>query len=208
MSNKLTITLRFIFSAALFILIAGLFTTTTVQSAVKPVHTVSMNVVNDNGGTSDLESSPLSVNVTSLLLAKNVTNDNGGTAGASAWTLYAGTNSVTGSETPVEVTSVAGTYALSESTVAGYSLTSLTCDNAVGEVTEVTVGTDETVTCTFVNDDIAPKLTLRKTVINLDGGTLTQANFPSFLNGSPLAWDTQATLTANVVYTASETSIV
>ena len=41
-------------------------------------------------------------------------NDNGGTADASAWTLSAGSNDVTGSETAVEATDQAGTYALSE----------------------------------------------------------------------------------------------
>ena len=53
----------------------------------------------------------------------------------------------------------------------GYTQTSLTCDNSVGQVTKVTLALGENVTCTFVNDDIAPKLTLVKTVINDNGGT-------------------------------------
>jgi len=90
----------------------------------------------------------------SLKLIKHVVNDNGGTAVASAWTLSAGSNDVTGSETAVEVTDQAGTYALSETSVNGYTNTSITCDDNVGvEVTSVTIGLGETKTCTFVNDD-------------------------------------------------------
>ncbi|MGD8485418.1 MAG: hypothetical protein PVH07_02150, partial [Chloroflexota bacterium] len=104
-----------------------------------------------------------------LFLAKDVVNDNGGTAVASDWTLSAGDNDVTGSATPVLATTVAGTYALSESALAGYTNTSITCDNADGEVTSVTVGLGETVTCTFVNDDDAASLVLAKTVVNDNG---------------------------------------
>ena len=111
-------------------------------------------------------------NPSSLKLIKHVNNDNGGTADASAWTLSAGANSVTGSETAVEATDQAGTYALSETSVSGYTLTSLTCDDAPGtQVTSVTIGLGETKTCTFVNDDDAPSLKLIKHVINDNGGT-------------------------------------
>ena len=102
-----------------------------------------------------------------LTLVKTVINDNGGTA-------------VSGRRTPARPAgfddagssaSHAGTYDLSESAgPAGYTQTSLTCDNSVGQVTKVTLALGENVTCTFVNDDIAPKLTLVKTVINDNGG--------------------------------------
>ena len=39
------------------------------------------------------------------------------------------------------------------------------------QVTSVTVGLGEDVTCTFVNDDDAPSLTLVKEVVNDNGGT-------------------------------------
>jgi hypothetical protein len=95
---------------------------------------------------------------TSLKLIKQVVNDNGGTEAASAWTLSAGVFDVTGSETAVEVTDQAGTYALTESPFAGYTNTSITCSDDPGtEVTEVTIGSGETITCTFVNDDDAPE---------------------------------------------------
>ena len=107
----------------------------------------------------------------SLTLIKHVITDNGGTAVASDWTLSAGSNSVTGSETGALATDQAGTYALSETSVTGYTNTSITCDNSTGPVTSVTVGLGEDVTCTFVNDDDAPSLTLIKVVDNTAGGS-------------------------------------
>jgi hypothetical protein len=87
----------------------------------------------------------------SLLLIKHVENGTGGTAVAADWTLSAGAYSVTGSETAVEATDQAGTYALSETSMPGYINTSITCDDAPGEVTSVTIGIGEVKTCTFVN---------------------------------------------------------
>ena len=111
-------------------------------------------------------------NAPALYLAKHVVNDNGGTAVAGDWDLSAGANTVTGSETGALATDQAGSYDLSESTVAGYTNTSITCDDDLGvEVTSVTVGLGEDVTCTFVNDDVAPGLTLIKHVVNDNGGT-------------------------------------
>jgi hypothetical protein len=60
-------------------------------------------------------------------------------------------------------------------------------------------------TCTITNDDIAPRLTLVKTVVNDDGGLLTQADFPSFVDAVAQAWDVATAVTANVQHTASET---
>jgi hypothetical protein len=123
----------------------------------------------------------------SLKLIKHVINDNGGTETASSWTLSAGANDVTGSETAVEATDQAGTYDLSETTVAGYSLTSLTCDDDPGVgVTSVTIGLGETITCTFVNNDIAPTLTLVKCVVNGSnpGGTASPSDWT--LTAGPL----------------------
>ena len=112
-------------------------------------------------------------NAPALYLAKHVINDNGGTELASAWTLYADALSVTGSEGGAKVTDQVGSYDLSES--AGpddYTNTSITCDDDPGvEVTSVTLGLGETITCTFVNDDDAPSLTLIKHVVNDNGGT-------------------------------------
>ena len=83
-----------------------------------------------------------------LFLAKRVVNDNGGTATAADFTLRAGALSVPGSAAGALVTDQAGTYALSETSLAGYQLTSLTCDDAPGsQVESVTLDLGETITC-------------------------------------------------------------
>lgn len=99
-----------------------------------------------------------------LTLVNKVINDNGGMAAAADWTLTAeGYNSTA---------PVAGTYALSESGPPGYAQTSITCSNSgEAQVVSVTLSAGEDVTCTFINDDIPPKLTLIKEVINDNGGT-------------------------------------
>ena len=101
----------------------------------------------------------------SLTLVKEVINDNGGTALTTDWTLTA-----TGYDSENPQT---GTYDLSESGGPdGYTLTSLKCSNSGdAQVTSVTLSLGEDVTCTFVNDDDAPSLTLFKEVINDNGGT-------------------------------------
>lgn len=83
----------------------------------------------------------------SLTLIKQVVNDSGGTAVPGDWTL-----SAVGFDPG---NPVAGTYPLSESGPPGYIRTSLTCDNAIGQVDSVTLGPGEVVSCTFVNDDVA-----------------------------------------------------
>jgi hypothetical protein len=108
-----------------------------------------------------------------LTLIKHLINDNGGGAAASAWTLNAGSHSVTGSEVGALATSIAGTYALSETGgPTGYSQTSLTCsDTGTAQVSSVTLSLGESVTCTFVNNDNATSLTLIKHVVNDNGDT-------------------------------------
>ena len=113
-----------------------------------------------------------------LTLVKTVTNDNGGTAVETAWTLTAagptpisgitGTGPVTGA--PVS----AGTYTLSESGgPAGYTAGNWSCTagTLTGSSLVLTLGTSAT--CTINNNDIAPRLTLVKTVTNDNGGTAT-----------------------------------
>ena len=104
-------------------------------------------------------------NAPSLTLVKTVLNNNGGTAVATDWTLTA-----TGYDS---ASPDAGTYNLSESGgPGGYTQTSLTCTDtgATTQVTSVTLSLGESVTCTFVNSDNAPSLTLVKSVINDNGG--------------------------------------
>ena len=97
---------------------------------------------------------------------------------AADWTLSAGDYDVTGSEAGVVATNQAGTYDLSETGVTGYTNTSITCnDDPDTEVTSVTIGLGESKTCTFVNDDNAPALTLVKHVVNDNGGDAVAADW-------------------------------
>ncbi len=115
-------------------------------------------------------------NAPALYLKKHVVNDNGGTQLAGDWTLSAGAYDVTGSESGAKATDQVGTYDLSETIIAGYTNTSLTCDDNPGvQVDSVTLGLGQTKTCTFVNDDNAAHLTLIKRVDNGASGYTTAA---------------------------------
>ena len=113
---------------------------------------------------------------TSLTLVKQVINDNGGSASASAWTLTAiGPKGFSGTGPNVSsgVGFLAGTYDLSESGgPAGYSASSWVCvggHQVDGDT--ITLALDEAATCTITSNDIAPTLTVIKTVINDGGGS-------------------------------------
>ncbi len=97
-----------------------------------------------------------------------VINDNGGTKQVVDFPLFVGATPVT-SDTATSFN--AGTYNVSQTGDPGYSASfSGDCD-ATGHVT-LAVG-DALKTCTITNNDIAPRLTVIKHVINDNGGTLT-----------------------------------
>ncbi len=106
-----------------------------------------------------------------LKLVKQVVNDNGGTATAANWTLLHGSTGVTSGTTSVVTP---GAYVLTETGLAGSAgyapsaTNPLSCTTGLSGTT-VTVPIATTVTCTFTNDDIAPTLTLVKTVQGADG---------------------------------------
>ena len=116
-----------------------------------------------------------------LHLRKVVVNDNGGTATVANFTLKAdgtGANDISGTS-PVDSGAglKADTFALSETTVAGYAASAWTCVGGNQSGANVTLAVGGEATCTITNDDIAPKLHLRKVVVNDNGGTATVANF-------------------------------
>ncbi|WP_345801524.1 SpaA isopeptide-forming pilin-related protein [Microbacterium sp. AZCO] len=117
----------------------------------------------------------------SLTLVKSLTNNNGGTATVGSWTLTAaGPTTISGASgsAAVKLAKVApGTYALSESGPAGYTLTSLTCDSGVTVSAQktITLAKNQNVTCTFVNDDNPAKLTIVKQ--DMSGNGLAGAVF-------------------------------
>src|SRR6185436_1947900 len=95
-------------------------------------------------------------------------------------------------------------YTASETTQTGYAASVWGGDCASDGT--ITLQPGDNKTCTITNDDIAPVLTLVKTVINDSGGAKVVSDFPLFINGNSVTSGTPNTLTANVLYTATETS--
>ncbi|MFC1797150.1 hypothetical protein ACFL1V_08650, partial [Pseudomonadota bacterium] len=116
---------------------------------------------------------------THLTLINDVVNDAGGMALTSAWTLSAdGPIPLSGPGPIVSSAVSAGTYNLAESGgPAGYDASDWDCKGGTQiDHDTVTVGVDQDVTCTITNDDIAPTLTVYKTIINDHGGPYLDPN--------------------------------
>ncbi|MCR2825102.1 SpaA isopeptide-forming pilin-related protein, partial [Microbacterium sp. zg.Y909] len=158
-----------------------------------------------------------------LTLVKTVTNDSGGTAADTEWTLSAtspgepGLTGVTGSAEVTAVPVIGGVpYTLAESGPDGYTWASLTCDNGAAvspSSPTLTLQVGEDVTCTFVNDDIAPTLTLVKEVTNAQGGTAVATDWtlsattpggPDLTGVSGATTVTGVTVPAGATYTLAE----
>ena len=135
-----------------------------------------------------------------LTINKVVVNDDGGSLAADdfSFQVNGGSNTAFESDGSNAITVNAGTYNVTESPESGYVPTSNTCFDVV-----VANGGSES--CTITNDDIAPTLTLVKTVTNDDGGSLTAANFPVFIDANAVTWGAANTLDAGT-YTAGETA--
>lgn len=105
-----------------------------------------------------------------LTLTKVVNNNNGGTALPDDFALTVGGAGVLSGVTNSYDANIA--LALDETLVTGYSFVSLTgdpkCPSILGGMVALDEG--ENVACTITNDDDAPSLTLRKIVINDNGG--------------------------------------
>src|SRR4029079_639009 len=111
-----------------------------------------------------------------LTVIKHVINDNGGTATAANFSLDSGgandtPDNFAGAESPgTDVTLDAGSYNVTETGPSGYTASySADCTGSIG------VG--QAKTCTVTNNDVAPKLTVIKHVINDNGGTATASQF-------------------------------
>lgn len=123
-----------------------------------------------------------------LKLVKSVTKDNGGDKTAGNWILTA-TGSDLGFSGPGDSrifhTVKAGvTYTLSESSISGYAAGNWSCTGGgTQNGNQITLGLDENVTCTIINDDIAPSLILNKIVVNDNGGTAPESSWTLIANG-------------------------
>ena len=120
--------------------------------------------------TCTVTSDDIASNVPTLTVTNTVINDDGGSAAASDWNMDISGENVSntgfaGAESGFTITLDAGAYSLSESGgPSGYALTlSPGCSG------DIDLGED--LTCTVTNDDIAPQLTVIKTVVNGGGGS-------------------------------------
>ncbi len=112
-----------------------------------------------------------------LTVTKIVVNDNGGEAIVADFLLYVGTQLVlSGEQNGFD----AGNYTVSEDGPSGYA-GSIAGDCA--EDGDVSLSVGEVKSCTITNDDIQPKLTVTKVVVNDDGGSAVVADFPLFVDG-------------------------
>ncbi len=142
-----------------------------------------------------------------LIVIKHVINDNGGTKTASDFTMTiggvtaVGGNSFAGAENPgIDKTlSTVGAYTVTEGAVSGYTQTSASTDCSG------TIALGETKTCTITNDDISPKLTVTKIVINDNGGTKVVSDFPLFVGNTGVTSGVQNNFNAGA-YVVSETT--
>ena len=99
-------------------------------------------------------------------------------------------------------------YAIDETLLTGYTFTSITGDPKCPALLAGTISLDEgdDITCIITNDDIAPKLTLTKTVVNDNGGSAAESDFTPSIDGTPTTWDTAVELVAGA-HIASESSL-
>lgn len=113
-------------------------------------------------------------------------NDNGGTAVASDFTLSAdGPTPISGTGAAINGPSFdQGTYALSETSLPGYSAGPWLCLGGTQDGASVTLSLGESATCTITNDDVSPKLIVFKHVVNDNGGTAAAGDFTMTVDGS------------------------
>ena len=108
-------------------------------------------------------------------------NNNGGTATVADFTLTAngaGSNDLSGTS-PVDSGAglQADTWALSETSVSGYTASAWSCVGGTQNGSNITVGIGGEATCTITNDDQAASITVYKIVVNDNGGTARPDDF-------------------------------
>jgi len=152
----------------------------------------------------------------SLTLAKTVVNDDGGIHTVTDFDISIDGTVVT--DGAPNILSAGVTYTISEIDHGGYAEGTWSCVDANGLTTglpsagaatgatlELAEGAD--VTCEIVNNDIAPTLTLTKTVTNDDGGSLTAADFDISIDGTAVTSGVAESVIANADIDISELEI-
>lgn len=138
----------------------------------------------------------------SLTVNKTVINDDGGTKTVANFPLFVGGTPVVSGATNVFPV---GPYAITETVDIDYTQTfSGDCD-LLGNVT---LAPGDNKVCTITNNDIPPlaaSINVVKVVVNDNGGTKVIADFPLFVNGTPVASGATNIFVAGS-YTVTETS--
>lgn len=140
---------------------------------------------NDHDGLIDLNDPDCAAFLPGTLhVVKVVDNTDGGTLLADdfSFSINGGSSVAFEPDGQNDVTLGAGTYTVTETSVSGYAVSYNTCAG-------ISLVAGGEATCTITNDDIAPTLTLEKTVVNFDGGTATEADFQGKIDGSDVDWD-------------------
>jgi len=154
-----------------------------------------------------------------LVVVKQVVNDDGGDAtladfvvSSDAGPLSFDAGVVTGNTTTFTADTIyvpPGTYSLTELDIDGYTEGSWSCSvgtvgNSAFDAGSVSLAFGEQTVCTIINDDIAPTLTLAKSVTNDNGGILTDADFDLSIDASVVANGVANTVLANTPIIISE----
>ncbi len=163
-----------------------------------------INIPKDGTVTCTITNDDIAPTVT---LIKNIVKDDGGTAGENDFGLTVGGNPA---NSGVAVQVMANTpVAIDETGLSGYKFVSITgegCPSALGETVSLALG--QNITCTITNDDIAPKLTLIKTLIKNNGGNASQTEWILNATGTERSFSGTTPVTKNVkagvTYTLSE----
>jgi len=123
----------------------------------------------------------------SLTLTNSVVNTYGGTATAGLFTLTATGPTTLSGAGPSVVSGAsfsAGTYTLSESPLFGYTQSAWTCSGATISNGQIVLALGQVASCSIVNHDIDPSLTLVIQLSNTHGGTATPAQFTLSATGN------------------------
>ncbi len=159
-----------------------------------------------------------------LIIVKEVVNDDGGVGVLGDFSIATDAEAASGSVLTFDAGVTAGStttytsntlyippgaYSLTEADVDGYAEGSWSCtEGAMMDTTfssgSVTLSIGQQTVCTIVNDDIAPTLTLAKSVTNDNGGLLTDADFSLEVDGNAVTSGDPTTVLANTSITISE----
>jgi uncharacterized cupredoxin-like copper-binding protein len=169
----------------------GTYTSTEAANAAYALTSI---VCDDGNSTGNLETRTATFNVAAgenvkcvftnselptLEIRKTVVNDNGGTKVAND---FQGEIDDVNQAWSTPKTLTPGAHTASEVTLAGYTASAWGTDCAADG--SVTLAYGDHKVCTITNDDIAPKLHLRKVVVNDNGGTKTVADFTLTADGT------------------------